>query len=112
MSKFLEKVEKYKASMDKLGIKRNDALLTAVTKACGPSIYNKDGETVSTTSKDEMERLKKNFLMKKLGLSASDDLEGGIKYATEKIGASNRNKYRAIFYFLLVRKFKKEGLFV
>ena len=112
MSKFVEKVDKYKAAMDKLGIRKNNDLLTAVTKACGPSIYNNDAETVSTSNKEEMDRIKKNFLMKKLGLTAKDDLESGIKYATEKMGASNRNKYRAIFYYLLVKKYKKEGLFV
>ena len=42
MSKFEEKKAFYKAEMEELGIKVDDDLLHACTKACGPSIYNDD----------------------------------------------------------------------
>ena len=57
MSKFDEKIEKYKSKMKDLGISASDDLLHACTKACGPSIYNDDAETVS--SSDQKEDLKR-----------------------------------------------------
>ncbi|MBA4325566.1 MAG: DUF2853 domain-containing protein, partial [Rhodobacter sp.] len=44
------------------------ALLTKVTIGCGPSIYDNDAQTVAASDKDELERIKANFLVKKLGL--------------------------------------------
>ncbi len=35
----------------------------------------------------------------------------GIKAAIDAIGSSNKNKYRAIFYYLLVKHFKKESVY-
>ncbi len=110
MSKLDDKIALYSKEMTKLGIKVDDVLLRAVTKGCGPSIYNRDSETVSGSDKSELDRVKKNFMEKKLGLSGSD-LDEGIAHAIDKIGKSNRNKYRAIFYYLIVKKFKKESVY-
>ena len=104
MSKFQEKVDLYKSKMEELGIKVDEDKLVACTKACGPSIYNADSETVSATSDSEMERVRNNYLIKKLGLSESDDLAGIMDYAIETIGRSNRKKYRAIVYYLCSEK--------
>jgi len=111
MSKLDEKLELYTKQMRKLSIPVNAALLRGVTKACGPSIYNKDGETVSSSSESELNRVKTNFMTKKLGLSGAD-LDKGVAHAIEKMGKGNRSKYRAIFYYLIVKKFKKDSLFV
>lgn len=110
MSKLDEKVALYSKELTKLGIKVDEKLLRAVTKGCGPSIYNRDSETVSSSDQSELDRVKKNFMEKKLGLSGND-LDTGIAHAIEKIGKSNRNKYRAVFYYILVKKFKKESLY-
>ena len=107
MSKFDEKVAGYKANMEKLGIKYDEDKLIACTKACGPSIYNKDGETVSGTDQTELDRVKNNYLVKKLGLSDSDDLDGIVNHAIEVMGKSNRNKYRPIFYYVCSEKVGK-----
>ena len=71
MSKFQEKVDGYFANMtDKLGLKNVDKdLLSAVTKGVGPNIYKADASLVSSSDKDEMGRVKNNFLIKKLGLT-------------------------------------------
>ena len=44
------------------------ALLARIIKACGPSTYRRDGETVSASDGTNLETIKKNFLMKRLGL--------------------------------------------
>lgn len=110
MSKLDEKIELYTAELKKIGMRANADLLRKVTKACGPSIYTKDGEKVSASDKKELDRVKQNFMKKKLGLN-DKQLDKGIAHAIDKIGKSNRNKYRAVFYYILVKKFKKESVF-
>jgi len=112
MGKRDDKIEQYiKASQDlKLGL--SDDLITKVTVGLGPSIYKKDSETVSCSQASELERVKKNFLQKKLGLTVDDaKLDAAIKKVCEAMGTSNRNKYRALFYALLVKEFGKESVY-
>ena len=85
-------------------------LLRKVTISWGPSIYNIDSSTISSTSKSELETVRYNFLIKKLGLSVSDKLEERIFKVIEQYGASNRNKYRAVVYYLQTKYFGKELL--
>ena len=96
---------------NKAGVTADQNLLTKVTIACGPSIYNADAATVGCSSAAELETVKKNFLIKKLGLKDGPELDKGIKEVCEQLGTSNRNKYRAMFYYLLTKKFKKESVF-
>ncbi len=111
MSRFQEELTKYKTSMDKIGIKYDAGLLEKVAKGCGPSIYNRDASSVSCGDQDELDRVKKNYLIKKLGLADSPKLDEAIKEVCEQMGKSNRNKYRAIFYYCLCTKFKKSDIY-
>ena len=87
------------------------ALLTKVTIGCGPAIYDNDAQTVSASQPTELETIKKNFLIKKLGLTDGPALTDGINAAIQTYGASERNKYRAVFYYLLVKHFGKEAVY-
>lgn len=87
------------------------ALLTKVTIGCGPSIYDNDASTVAASDKDELERIKSNFLIKKLGLKDGANLMEGINAAVETYGKSERSKHRAVFYYLLVKHFGKESAY-
>jgi len=108
MSKRDDLIAKYASDIEKkCGMKPDMKLLTAVTIGCGPSIYNSDASTVSATDKKELDRVKKNFLIKKLGLKDTSKLDDGIQEAINTYGRSNRNKYRAVVYYLLVKKFRK-----
>lgn len=112
MSKRNELIEKYAADLtEKCGVKPNMALLEKVTIGCGPSIYNRDSSTVSSTSPDEIATVKNNFLIKKLGLEDSPKLDSAIDKVMEQYGKSNRNKYRAVVYYLLATHFKKESVY-
>ncbi|CAM1356955.1 MULTISPECIES: DUF2853 family protein [Tenacibaculum] len=111
MSKFDEKVELYKKFMDDRDIRSNTDLLKAVTKGLGPSIYKKDAETVSGSDAKELETVKKNFLIKKLGLADGPKLDEAINEVMERIGKSERNKYRAVVYYMLTKKFDKESVY-
>ena len=112
MSKRDELIEKYEADLkDKCGVTADKDLLTKVVIGLGPSVYNADASMVSGTDQKELETIKNNFLIKKLGLSASEDLDGAIDSVIEKYGRSNRNKYRAVVYYLLTKHFKKESVY-
>ncbi|MEM9992164.1 MAG: DUF2853 family protein [Bacteroidota bacterium] len=111
MSKFQQCLDTYAKEFDKLNISYDADLLRKVTKGCGPSIYNPDSSKVSSSDKTELDRLRNNFLIKKLGLAESAELETGIKAVVDQLGTSNRNKYRAMFYYLLVKHFGKEDVY-
>lgn len=87
------------------------ALLTKVTIGCGPAIYDNDASTVAASQESELETIKKNFLMKKLGLADSSKLMDGINAVIDTYGKAERNKYRAVFYYLLVKHFGKESVY-
>lgn len=112
MSKRDELIEKYKTQMtEKLGLKVDADLLLGVTKACGPSIYNKDSSQVAASDPKELERIKSNFLIKKLELKDTPKLDEGMAAVIQTYGKSTRPKYRAVFYYLLAKQFRKSGTF-
>lgn len=111
MSKFDEKMALYTAQFKELGISFDAGLFEKVTKGLGPSIYKTDAEKVSCSQASEMETVKKNFLMKKLGCADGPKLDAAIAAVCEKMGKSNRNKYRAMFYYLLTKEMGKESVY-
>ncbi len=111
MSKFDDVMSDVNAEVKSSGVKVDEGLLIAVAKSLGPSIYNLDASKVSCSQASEMETVKKNYLIKKLGLDDSPKLDAAIKEVCEKLGSSNRNKLRIIFYALLAEKFGKTGIY-
>ena len=86
-------------------------LLTKVVIGCGPSIYNADAETVASSDKTELERIKSNYLLKKLGLPDGPELMAAIDEVVTKYGSSNRSKYRAVVYYMLCTHFGKQAAY-
>ncbi|WP_368185622.1 DUF2853 family protein [Aestuariibius sp. HNIBRBA575] len=96
---------------NKCGMTPDMDLLTKVTIGCGPAIYNADASTVAGSQQSELETVKENFLIKKLGLKDGPELMEAINDAIEVYGKSERNKYRAVFYYMLTKKFGKESVY-
>jgi hypothetical protein len=112
MGKRDELIAKYAEDLKaKCGVTPDMALLTKVTIGCGPSIYDNDAQTVAASDPAELERVKNSFLIKKLGLKDGPALMEGIHAAIDTYGKSERNKYRAVFYYLLVKHFGKEAAY-
>lgn len=112
MSKRQELIAKYAEDLKtKCKVTPDMDLLTKVTIGCGPSIYSADAETVAASDKAELERVKTNFLVKKLGLADGPALDEAISAVIETYGRSERNKYRAVVYYMLVRHFQKEAVY-
>jgi hypothetical protein len=86
-------------------------LLTKVTIGCGPAIYSADSETVAASQASELELVKNNFLIKKLGLKDGPELMAAINAVIETYGKSERNKYRPVVYYMLTKHFGKEKVY-
>lgn len=112
MSKREELINKYAAELkEKTGEVPDIDLLKKVVISLGPSIYNYDSSTISLIDKSELETVKNNFLIKKLGLTDGPELNNAIESILNKYGESNRTKYRAVVYYLLAKHFGKEEVY-
>lgn len=112
MGKRDDLIAKYAADIkDKCGMKPDMKLLTAVTIACGPAIYKPDAEKVAAGDKEEMARVRNNWVVKKLGVKDTPKVDEGISACIDTYGRSNRSKFRPVLYYLLTKHFKKSGVF-
>lgn len=112
MSKRDDLIAKYAADMkEKMGVSADMDLLRKVTIGCGPAIYNADAATVSGSDQSELDTVKNNYLIKKLGLSDGPELDKALSAVMEQYGSSNRNKYRAVVYYMLCTHFNKQSVY-
>lgn len=95
----------------KCGVTADMDLLTKVAIGLGPAIYNSDASVVSGTQESELETIRTNFLVKKLGLADGPELRAGIDKVLDTYGRSNRNKHRAVVYYLLAIHFGRESVY-
>ena len=112
MSRRAELIERYASDLrEKCGVEPDMDLLTKVTIGCGPSIYDADACTVAATQQHELDTVRRSLLMGKLGLPEGPELDAAIDKVIEQYGRSERNKYRAVVYYLLTRHFGKESVY-
>ena len=112
MSRRDELIEKYAADIKAKFSEAPDIdLLTKVTVGLGPSIYNLDSSKVSGSSEKELETVKNNFLIGKLGLAEGPELLDAINKVIDTYGRSDKNKYRAVIYYMLAKHFEKESVY-
>ena len=112
MSKRDDLIAKYAEDLKtKCKINPDMDLLTKVTIGCGPAIYNADSETVAGSDKSELETVKNNFLIKKLGMTDSPALMEAINAVIDTYGRAERNKFRAVVYYMLTKHFGKEAVY-
>lgn len=112
MSQRDDLIAKYAADLkEKCGVSANIDLLTKVTIGCGPSIYNADASTIAGSDASELDTVRNNYLIKKLGLADGPNLNEAINAVIEKYGKSNRNKHRVVIYYLLCVHFGKESVY-
>lgn len=96
---------------NKCGITPDMDLLAKVTTGCGPAIYNADAALVSGSDPKELATVKNNFLIKKLGLADSPELDAAIDSVIETYGRSNPKKARVVVYYMLAVHFNKESIY-
>lgn len=99
----LEDIKKYDKNA-------TEEFVAKVFKGCGPSVYKKDAASVACSDKKELETVRNNYLIKKLGLEDSPELDDAIKEVCETM-KDQRMKSRVTFYYLLCKKFGKESVY-
>lgn len=101
---WLADVRKYVADAD-------EAVVSAIVKYLGIALRNRDSSLVSFTDKKETDRVRENFLKKKLGLTDDDaTLDAAIANVGEQM-KGDRTKNRVTVYYLLARHFGLLTLF-
>ena len=112
MGKRDELIAKYADDLKtKLKVTPDMTLLTKVTIGCGPSIYDRDSATIAASGATELETVKNNFLVKKLGLKDGPELTAAINAVMDAYGKSERQKFRAVVYYMLTKHFGKEKVY-
>ncbi len=113
MSTREELIETYTADLrEKTGSEPDPDLLRAVTEATEPAIYDSDAAIVSSSDTDELNRVCENFVMGKLGVADHDAAMGALQKVIRDYDRSNPRKHRVSLYYMLVKHFGKEDLFV
>ena len=100
------------ADVKKYVAKADDAAIAGIVRYCGIALRNRDSALVSFSDKAETDRVRTNFLQKKLALTQSDSvLDAAIAKVGEQMKA-DRTKNRVTVYYLLASEFKQLGLFI
>lgn len=103
LSKALDDVKRYTSA--------DEELTKAIIKHLGIAVRSNDASLVSCGQASELERVRESFLKKKLGMTGSDaELDQAIQDVCQQM-KDDRRKLRITFYFLLVKKLKKESAF-
>ena len=104
-------IEKATAQLEGLGEKVDTVLLEKVVKALGIANQSVDASLVSATDPEEVTRVKKSFLEKKLGLMDDDAAnDAALAEVMDKMSGINQ-KSRGAVYYLLTKKFGKEDIY-
>jgi len=111
MSMLKEKVNEAIEAAKGLGVNVDADLLSKIAAGLGPSIYNADAALVSSSDKEELDRVKENFLKKKLGCTDEQAMDDAIQHAISIFGSGNRNKLRILFYYICVDKLGKSSVY-
>jgi hypothetical protein len=87
----------------------NEAAFAKMTKSYALVMSKPDTRYVACSDPVELDRVRENFLKKKLGLSSAD-MDASIKAICEHM-KSDRTKSRLTFYYLLAEHYGKLGMF-
>ena len=98
-------VKKYAANAD-------DAIIKGLVRYCGIALTKVDSSLVAFSDPKELDRVRNNFLKKKLGRTDADSvLDAAIAKVGETMKA-DRTKNRVTVYYLLADHFGQLGLFM
>lgn len=98
---------KLKADSDKLNLNLNDNLLEETAKELGATAFANDSKFVDSNSESELKTIKDKFLIGKLGLPDTSQLDDAIQDVLEQLKDLKNKKHRVLIYALLKKKFEK-----
>ena len=86
-------------------------LLRTIVSQMGPSAYGGDGETVACSDRDELARVRTDYLVKTLGLEDADATMDSIEAVCDRMKPAGSHKRRSAFYYLLATHHGKESVY-
>jgi hypothetical protein len=101
-----EMVQKYNEQLDELNVSVDADLLDWCVDRVGPANYDADGQLVSSSDPEEVERVFTAFVGDEL---KEDNKEKGMEVIGEVLEQMSdvSRKYRAVVYYLLAKKYGK-----
>jgi Protein of unknown function (DUF2853) len=100
------------ADVKKYAAKADDAIIAGIVRYCGIALTKVDSSLVAFSDPKELDRVRNNFLKKKLARTETDDV---LNAAIAKVGEAmkaDRTKNRVTVYYLLAQAFGKLSTFV
>lgn len=109
MSEYNKAYETFTQEMNDMGFHYHEEYYHSVMKHLGPSVHNADAALVACSDPKELDYIKENFLIGKLGLDENDArMDEAIHQVCHAFGESNNKKHRPTFYYLLVAILKED----
>jgi hypothetical protein len=103
--------EDWAADVKKYASNADDKAIAGIVRYCGIALQKRDSSLVSFSDKEEVARVRTNFLQKKLGLTQPDaELDQAIAAVAAKM-KDDRTKNRVTVYYLLADHFGKLSMF-
>ncbi|MBQ0822868.1 DUF2853 family protein [Microvirga sp. HBU67558] len=103
--------ENWAADVQKYSSNADPSAIAGIARYCGIALQKRDSSLVALADKEELARVRENFLKKKLGLTDADaDLDKAIISVGETM-KGDRTKNRVTVYYLLAERFGKLSLF-
>ena len=104
-------IEKSTAQLKDIGVSVNEELLVKIVKKLGIANQSVDASNVAATDPSEVDRLKKNFVIKKLGQEDNADTDKVIAGVLEKM-KPHKMKQRGAVYYLLTEHYGKQDIYL
>ncbi|ANT52498.1 DUF2853 family protein [Mesorhizobium amorphae] len=101
MADYLADVKKYDAGASADAVDK-------IVKHLGIALRNKDSSLVSCTDPKELDRVKANWVAKKLGVSDDGKASASVEKVCKAMAADN-TKSRVTFYYLVAKDLGKLG---
>lgn len=105
-----DNLKKSTEQLQSVGEKVDQALLEKIIKGLGIANQSVDASLVAGSDKTELDRVKTQFLQKKLGIRDEAACDAAIKEVIGKL-ASVKQKQRGAVYYLLTQKFGKKDVY-
>jgi hypothetical protein len=103
--------ENWAADVKKYVPNADEKAIDGIVRYCGIALQKRDSSLVSFTDKEEVGRVRNNFLKKKLALTNSDaELDKAIMLVGDKM-KDDRTRNRVTVYYLLADHFGKLSTF-
>ena len=99
MTNYLADVQKYDASAD-------EAVVSKIVKHLGIALRNRDSSLVSCSDPKELERVRTNWIAKKLGVTDEAEANAVIEKVCQEL-SGDRTKERVTFYYLTAKHLGK-----